>query len=443
MTVRRRALWIVGAIASVFVVLRTIPFIGANTGRGVDSLDYRASARLPLFSRAFLGGARPFGYPLYLKILLHNEHAAVVGQLVLDTAAWLALAWMVVRVTRDQRLQIAGAAIVLGIGLAFETIQWDRIISSEALSTACGVGLLAAILWLYERWTIPRLATVAVLAAAATAVRDSNGTFLGFVGVVLVICVLMRWLSRRVLWLALVFLVVAALGSASASAGKRWEGPLKDVITLRVLNSPERTDYFLRAGMPLSPAEIADARGKCVAPTPTPGCALITNPAFYTWIRDHGRVTYAKSLARFPATTLWEPIAHIRDSVGTRVQVERKFAADTEEHAPVSKFLEAVLFVRNPLLLVLWSLVTVALCVVALIAGWRGVYVLAGALVALTYPHLWLVWVGGALEVARHSLLASVQLRLGLWLSALWLLDTLLTNRAAPTDLLLADQETA
>ncbi len=443
MTGRRRALWIAGATAAVFVLARTIPFVGAHTGRGVDSLDYRASAHLSLFSRAFLGGARPLGYPLYLKLLLHNEHAAVVGQLVLDTAAWLALAWMVVRVTRDPRLRVAGAVIVLGIGLSFEAIQWDRIISSEALSTACGVGLLAAILWLYERWTIPRLVTVAALAAAATAVRDSNGTFFGLVGLVLVICVLVRLLSRRVLWLALVFVVVAALGSASASAGKRWEGPLKDVITLRVLNSPERTNYFVRSGMPLTPPEIAEARGRCVAPTPTPGCALIANPAFYSWIRDHGRVTYEKSLVRFPATTLWEPVAHLRDSVGTRVQVERKFAADTEERAPVSKFLEAVLFVRNPLLLALWSLVTLALCVVALLRGWRGVFVLAGSLVALTYPHLWLVWVGGALEVARHSLLASMQLRLGLWLSALWLLDALLTKQAARNDLRMADQEAA
>jgi hypothetical protein len=437
---RRRALWIGGAVAVVFIALRAIPFAGANTGRGIDSLDYRAAAHLPLFSRAFLAGARPFGYPLYLKLVLHNEHAAVVGQLLLDTAAWLALAWMVARATRDGRLQVAGAVIVLAIGASFEAIEWDRIISSESLSTACGVGLFAAILWLRERWTVPRLVTIGVLAAAAAALRDSNGTFLGFVGVLLAIVVLVRWLPKRVLWLALIFVVVAALGSASASAGKRWEGPLKDVITLRILNSPERTQYFLQHGMPLTTDQIAAARGNCVVPAGPSACVVIDNPAFYRWIREHGRSTYTKSLAKFPATTLWEPVAHLRDSVGTRVKVELKFAADTEEKAPVSTVFDAVFFVRNPLALALWSIVMLALCVLALVAGWRGPFVLAGALVALTYPHLWLVWSGGALEVARHSLLASVQLRLGLWLSVLWLLDARLSPRAAASEVEPADQ---
>jgi len=436
---RRRALWIGGTVAVVFIALRTVPFAGARIGRGLDSFDFRASAQLPLFSRAFLAGERPFGYPLFLKIA-HHERLAVVGQLVISTAAWLLLALLVVRVTNHRYLKIAGAVIVLGLGASFEAIQWDRVVASEALSTACGVGLLAAILWLYERWTIPRLATVAVLAAAATSLRDSNGTFLGLVGVLLAVCVVVRWLPRRVLWLTLVFVVVAALGSASASAGRRWEGPLKDVITLRILNSPERTQFFLDAGMPLTPAQIKLARGNCVAPAPNLQCRVLVNPAFYRWIHDHGRATYVKSLAKFPATTLWEPLAHLRDSVGTRVRVELPFAADTQEHAPISTFFDAVFFVRNPLVLALWSIVMLALCALALVAGWRGPFVLAGALVALTYPHLWLVWGGGALEVARHSLLASVQLRLGLWLSVLWLLDARLSPRAAATEVEPADQ---
>ena len=239
---------------AVFVVLRVYPFIGARTGRGIDSFDYRAAARLPLFSREFLAGARPFGYPLYLKLVRHHERVAVVGQLVIDTLAWLALALMVARATTNRRLAWAGASIVLGLGATYEAIEWDRIIGSEALSTACGVGLLAALLWLRERWTIPRLVVVAMLAAAATALRDSNGTFLGLVGLLLLVAVLVRRVPRRVAVLGLVFVAIAALGSTSASVGRRWEGPLKDVITLRVLTSPERTAYFQHAGMPLTRA---------------------------------------------------------------------------------------------------------------------------------------------------------------------------------------------
>jgi hypothetical protein len=128
---------------------------------------------------------------------------------------------------------------------------------------------------------------------------------------------------------------------------------------------------------------------------------------------------------------VWEPVEHLRDSIGTRVRVEHPLATATEEKAPVSHFLEATVFWRNPVLIALAALVLLGLCIVAYARGLRGPYWIAGALLALSYAHLWLVWMGGALEVSRHSLLASVQLRLGIWLAALWLLDALLTSRSA------------
>jgi hypothetical protein len=429
-TAHRREIWIGAGLAVLFIAARTIPFLGANIGRGLDTYDYRFSASLPPLSRDFLAGARPFGYPLYLKLVRHNEHAAVVGQLLIDTAAWLALALMAARATRNAGLRVAVAGVVLAIGATFEAIQWDRVVSSEALSTAFGVGVLAAILWLRERWTAPRLALVAVLALVATAVRDSNGTFFGFVALVLVVAYLVRRVPRRVLALALVLFAVAIVGSVSASIGRRWEGPLTDVITLRIMNSPERLAYFEHSGMPLSNAQIKAARGHCVSPTPFPACVTLVNPQFYAWIAHHGRSTYVASLAKFPATTLWEPVAHLRYSIGTRAKVE--VTTGTDEHAPLSQALEAVFFARNPLLNACWAVMILALAASAVLRRIRGVFVIAAALVALSYPHLWLIWIGDALEVTRHSLLASVQLRLGLWLGTVWLLDAILESRRRP-----------
>jgi hypothetical protein len=199
------------------------------------------------------------------------------------------------------------------------------------------------------------------------------------------------------------------------------------------MNSPERLAYFQHAGMPLSNAEIDKARGQCVSPTPLIHCVTLVNPAFYTWIDKHGRATYAKSLVKYPATALWQPLAYLRYSIGTRVKVD--LTTQDGERAPVSKALKTVFFVRNPAFVAGWAVLMMALALVALRRRMRGAFVVSAALVALAYPHLWLVWVGGALEVTRHSLLASVQLRLGLWLSVIWLLDaTLDRRRAAPTN---------
>jgi hypothetical protein len=384
-----------------------------------------------LFSQDFLGGPRPFGYPLYLKLVAHNDAATVLGQLVLSTAAWLFLAAMVARITRHHVLKVVGFGLVCGLGATFEALQWDRVVSSESLSTACGVGLLAALLLLRERWTWPRFALAAALALVATLLRDSNGTFLAVVAVMIAGGVVIRRLPRHALALVAAFLVVAAIGSSSASSGRRWEGPLKDVITLRVLESPERTKFFVDEGFPLTPDELDLARGNCVSPAPPTVCAVIPNPALYVWVHDHGRQTYLKSMVRFPDTTLWEPVAHLRDSIGTRVRVEHPLATATEEKAPVSHFLEATLFWRNPALVAFVALALLGLCIVAYARGLRGPYWIGAALLVFAYAHLWLVWMGGALEVARHSLLASVQIRLGIWLAALWLLDAFLTTRSS------------
>lgn len=104
----------------------------------------------------------------------------------------------------------------------------------------------------------------------------------------------------------------------------------------------------------------------------------------------------------------------------------------SDEHAPVSNALETVFFARNPPFVAVWAVVTVLLAALAFMRRRRGVFVIAAALLLLVYPHLWLIWVGGALEVTRHSLLASVQLRLGLWLGAVWLLDAALDRRPIP-----------
>ena len=427
-TARRRGWWLGALFGAAFVVARVVPFLGANIGRGLDSLDYRAAAHLPVFSREFLGGPRPFGYPLYLKAVAHNEHVAVAGQLVLDTAAWLVLAVMAARATRDRRLAGAAIVVVLGVGAAFDPIQWDRIISSEALSTAFGVGLLAALLWLRERWTAPRLAVVGVLALLATIVRDSNGSFFGVVAVVLAIGVLVRRVPVRVLGLSAVLLAVAVTGSVSASLGRRWEGPVKDVITIRLFESPERLASLYHSGLPLSPAQVVAVRGNCVSPTLGFPCKHLVDPAFYEWIHVHGRPAYVHVLLKTPATTAWEPLAHIRDSVGTRVETEH--GTGSREHAPVAKVFDAVFFVRNPTLLVVWAALVLAGSVLVLARRRRlGIAAIAAGLVALTYPHLWLIWVGGALEVSRHSLLASIQLRLGLWLGTVWLIVALLAAR--------------
>lgn len=431
---RRRWEWIAGGIIVLaFVLLRVVPFAGANTGRGIDTFVYADASNLSIFSSEFLAGQRAVGYPLYMKLLFHNDTAVVVGQLLLGVAAWIALAITAMRATKHPVVRVSVPIIVFVLGATFEVIQWDRIMSTESLTISLGVAFLAALLWLREQWTIPRVVMVSVLACALASLRDANGTFLGVVAGAILLAVVVRAAPKRTLILAAVFVCVGVMSLASATAGHRGDIPMRNLITFRILHSPERQASFEQAGMPLTPAEIDQVRGRCIASEQPSPCVIIADDEFHEWIRDDARVVYVKSLVKFPATTVWEPVAHVRDSLGTRVRVEHPLAANTRERSPVGHFLEAVFFVRNPLAVVLAALAVLATSIYALATkrrdGHQGAFVVAAAIIALTYPHLALVWTGDALEVTRHSLLASVMLRIGIWLGAIWLLDHFLTER--------------
>ena len=55
--------------------------------------------------------------------------------------------------------------------------------------------------------------------------------------------------------------------------------------------------------------------------------------------------------------------------------------------------------------------------------GWVPAAALPIGIIALTYLYLWAVWIGDAVELARHGLAASMQLLLGLRLLSIVLFD--------------------
>jgi hypothetical protein len=257
--------------------------------------------------------------------------------------------------------------------------------------------------------------------------RDANAVVIGVVGVVLAISVLARRSRVRASFLAVAGVCVAtlALSLASADVGGRWQQPIQNVVTLRVLPSPERRAYFLDHGLPLDPVQARVAARRCINPSGAFLCVRVTDPAFYRWIGHDARRVYFDSWLAFPATTLWEPLAHIRLTVGTEVPLAA--TAYTGLRDPTARWIENVVFPRSPHVLVGWLAVE---ALALAIAVWRRGSIrsatLPAGLVLLTYPHLWAVWTGDAADVARHALAASVELRLGLWLLVAALVDAAL-----------------
>jgi hypothetical protein len=418
------------AAAVVSVVARGIPFAHARVGLVFDSYDYinLAHTKSPL---AALAATRPPVYLLVMKALAGRWQFVTWAQFTIAVVAWVVLAAVAARAARTPVGKVATVAVVLSVASCLDVAQWDRLIGTESLSISVGVLLVAAAYRLHERVTPARGAVVAGLAFVWAMLRDANAVVIGAVGVCLAIGVLARRsrVRARLLAVAAVCLVTFGASLVSADIGARWEQPLRNVVTMRALRSPERRAYFLDHGLPLDRKQVRAVAGRCVNPTGAFFCTKITQPAFYRWMDHHARAVYFDSWWTFPATTIWEPLAHARLTIGSEVPLAA--ASYTGLNDPTGRTIEKWVFPRSPRVLVGWlALDGLVLAFTVRRRGWPHAATVPVVLVVLTYPHLWAVWTGDAFDVTRHALAASVQLRLGLWLTSAALLDAWMPLRS-------------
>jgi hypothetical protein len=90
------------------------------------------------------------------------------------------------------------------------------------------------------------------------------------------------------------------------------------------------------------------------------------------------------------------------------------------------------LFVPDMVALVVWSLAVLASAAWLLARSRRSRRrgaLLVVTLFVLALPHLWVVWVGDAHNIARHALTASLQLRVAGWIILALALDGWLARR--------------
>ena len=429
-TARWRARLVFAVAAAIFVVMRAVPFAHARVGLVLDSYDYikLAHAKSPL---AALAASRPPVFLLLMKMLSGRWQFVTWAQFSIAVGAWILLAAVAARVARTAVGKVATVTAVLLVGSCLDVVQWDRLIGTESLSLSLGVLLVVSAFWLSERVAPRRVAVVVVIALLWGMLRDANAVVLGAIGIALAIGVLVRRsrVRARVLVVAGAFVLTFGLSLVSGSVGARWEQPIQNVVTLRVLRSPERRAYFLAHGLPLRPNQVPLIAGRCVNTSGAFFCQRVTDPAFYDWIDHDARSVYFHSWWAFPATTLWEPLAHARLTIGTEVPLA--LVAYTGLSDPTAKRIETVVFPRSPRVLIGWlGALALALAVTVRKRGWPRAANLPTALILLTYPHLWAVWSGDAFDVTRHALTASVQLRLGLWLASVAVLDAWLPGRS-------------
>jgi uncharacterized membrane protein len=440
-----------GGLALVMLDYRLDDFYGTP-----DTAQYMRVAEAPITSEAFLAGERPFGLPLVLKAFGVTPSSRILYpaspevrrftqfQALVSLASFLLLGLSTALHLRGRLLKVLAVVGCVGLATVIDVGHWNRMLLSESLTNSLFVVVIATALFALRlsrrRDPLGATAKIGLLIALAAALflfsntRDTNAYLLLATGAAVIVGVLVwsvrtQRLARPYLLLAAWMLVVGMTQMALAARGERWLGPFSNVFLRRIVSDAEARAFFVAHGAPLAKSVVDEiGRIKCVADD----CGAFSRDFLSAteagadlldWFRSDGRQVYASYLLAHAGRTLLAPIA----------DVERLLDPDSVEyrqrlHPDPAWFpiVQPVFYPRPAALILIWAALLLPLLgSMMMVPSTRPSAATVLLLLALTYPHMFVVWHSDAVEIERHATLVALQVRLAVWMGTLLALDFL------------------
>jgi len=389
-----------------------------------DSIDYIFPATTYGWIEAGLWThTKPWGAAVLYKLTGSSPVTIDAAQTMTSALAWLALAWVFMRVIRAGRLKVKAFALILGFSLAPPVQMWNHIVQSESLSISLMVLILAVWTSLLQKWRWDKLVALIFLFAWWTGTRETN-VYLNLLVAGVLFFVGLFYKHQRFYWGVTVLLVLFGyvnLQISEVPTIPRWLYPLTNTILHRILPNEEFTHYFEARGMPITPKLLSLSGGLADSEY----FAVFNNPALdgmERWLYKRGKDAYIRFLIDHPVYTLTSPWQHVDELLAP--QELGSYAPD--RYAPTLAWVFGGIFIPSLWLVLLFVLVV--LVMTWMTKPFSSAFWLLLGLLVLFIPHFYLVWHGDAAEIGRHAIQASVQLRLAIWLIMLLALDKIVSN---------------
>lgn len=418
----RRFLGIILFIFLVYAMGRVVSSLPAidNPNSLADTTAYLRISRQPLSDFEFWTGARPFVFPLLLKLTNQAASTAAFVQLIFSIFSWGLLAWMTMQFIQTRWLKFMAFGLILLLSLDRHIAGWDFVMMTESLSISFLVLFLALFLWLLQGWHTGKVILLILAAFLLTFTRDTNAWMLLALAGLMLLTTLLRLTHPRVLILSISFVLIFFLSNASADLGGRWRFPLGNLIGQRVLTDASATEYFQSCGMPVNDA-LMRLSGRYANADDR---ALYNDPeleSFRTWLFSDGKSCYMQWLISHPVYSIGETLNQF-DALIAFSQVDRYFSRQFDPLMPV---ILGKLFYFEQFARWVWIYLTAAM----IIAVWKKLWqhnLLWAVFICLTlliFPHLFLTWHGDSMAPERHALSVGVQFYLAFWLLTILLID--------------------
>jgi len=422
---RARAILTVVALACLFAVYAGLRWSSEapafeKARQVADTAAYLRIAGGALSAPEFWINTRPFLFPLVLKGFKGDLAAVASFQTGFSILSWGLLALAVAYSMKSALLRPFAFSLLLAFSLDRHIAGWDVVMLTESLALSLLALLLAAWFWLLMGWRWWKAVLLALVAFLWTFTRDTNAWILLMVAGLLVVAVFALGAKKRMLSLALAFVILFFLSDHTATRGERWVFPFQNVLAERILSDENALSFFSDCGMPVTPELLQLVDGHAGSAER----AFYTNPAlepYRAWLHTRGKPCYLRWLAAHPLQSMRQPLADFE----ALVAFERAENFFPQPYQPLLPWrLERFLYPGQALPW-LWGLTSFAAVAALARSAWKmnpawSVFI---GLCLLVYPHLFIVWHGDTSGMDRHALSLGVQFLLGLWLLALLLLD--------------------
>jgi len=346
---------------------------------------------------------------------------------VIAAIAWAVLAYTVAAELTDARVRRGAVAAILVLGLCTGITNWDTTILSESV----GISLMVLVIAVWVRWMRrpePWLSAVLiVLMVLWTFVRQDHLVITGLVALLAVVAAVR---SRRRAWMvvAVALVLLTVWGQRTYSQNRELaDFNVAQTIGDRVIPNASRTAWFVDHGMPV-PASITV--GQVIGNTP--GETLLKDPAFKTWLHDHGLATYERYLITHPGYALVGPLG---DMLGTTVPTLGSYPRGPSMLGPTDAYGQGRVVLPILVELMLYApgdggtvLLALVLVILALANRWRRSgfdrrWTVPLTVLVLAIAFLWVTWLASSIEVSRHAIDSALTGRIALIVLGALLLD--------------------
>jgi hypothetical protein len=422
-----------------------------------DTERFISAGRIPIASAAFFTSDVPATMGLVYKILeptsgyhvtvlsspaedLYQRPAGQPGlvrvafvQSLLSIGAWLLLASVVVRQTKNFGLQIIAILLILSFGFSPSLAEWDAVQLSEPVSFSLFIIFLALMIECTAQmfhwptpssiWTKFLLTLTGFVFILWVFARDTNAfILLVFIPALLFLFV---WRSKvpaskpriifaTILGLSMLFL---AQNAAMQNSG-RWVNSFFNNILHNVFPYPDRTFFFKERGMPISDEMWA------LRNSPGNEDGFFEFPELMAWTTKNGAGTYMQFLLAYPEWT----VQHFFSGVEVSFSENRQpfFFPDENRTSSAISYIGDLLHPRSSSVIWVDLAGLILLGILSFHRRYPKFIALFFIFLTLFLGEILMLFVsihGDTIGVVRHALGSVMPLRLSVWLLPLFTLD--------------------